>query len=75
MIVKENINAFMKVQNELIRKHHGKVAVFCKGKLIVIEKDLRKALKKARRKTKEKEIFVAELYTPEEQSAAILIVI
>jgi hypothetical protein len=36
---------------------------------------LEKALKKARQKTKEKNIFIAELYTPEEQTAGILVIV
>lgn len=70
-----NIQSFLKMEKDLISKHHGKTAIFSNGKLIVIEKDLRKALKKAREKSKSKNIFIAELYTPEEQTAAILVVI
>lgn len=71
----KNIQAFLKIEKELIARHHGKTAIFSNGNLIVIEKDLRKALKKARVKSKSKEIFIAELYTPQEQTAAILVVI
>ena len=70
--MEKDIEAFLKMEKELIRKHHGKIAVFSKGNLIVLEKDLRKALEKARKKTKEKTLFIAELYTPEEQAAGIL---
>jgi len=73
--MKEDIEAYLRMQKELIAKHHGKVAVFSKGKLIVIDRNLRMALKKARKRSKSKNIFVAELYTPEEQTAAILIVV
>lgn len=73
--MKEDVEAYLRMQKELILKHHGKTAVFSKGKLIAVEKDLAKALKKARKKTKGKEFFVAELYTPEEQSAAILVIL
>ena len=70
-----DIESFLKLEKELIAKHHGKTAIFSGGKLIVIEKDLKRALKMAREKSKSKEIFIAELYTPEEQTAAILVVI
>jgi hypothetical protein len=70
-MIEKNIEAFLKMEKELIRKHHGKIAVFSKGNLILVEKDLRKALEKAK-KTKEKTLFIAELYTPEEQAAGIL---
>ncbi len=70
----KNIESFRKMEKALIRRHHGKTAIFSEGRLIVIEKDLKKALKRARQKSKSKEIFIAELYTPEEQTAAILLV-
>ncbi len=70
-----NIENFQKVEKELILKHHGKVAVFYKGKLVTIDKDFDKALNNAIKKTKGKEFFVHHLYTVEEQSAGILIVV
>lgn len=60
------------MQDELIRKHHGKVAVFYKGKLVTVQEDLQKAIKYAKRKTHGRDFFVMELYKPEEQAAAIL---
>ena len=44
------MEVFTKMRDELIRKHHGKTAIFHNGKLIVIEKDLKRALKKPERK-------------------------
>lgn len=70
-----NIEAFQRIEKELVAKHHGKVAVFYKGKLVTIEKDFDRALNKAIKKTHGKEFFVHHLYTVEEQSAGILIVI
>jgi len=70
--MEKDIEAFLKMEKELIRRHHGKIAIFSKGNFILVEKDLRKALEKARKKTKKKTLFIAELYTPEEQAAGIL---
>lgn len=71
----KDIEAFSKMENKLIRKHHGKVVVFYKGKLVVVNKDFDKALNKAIKKTRGREFFVHHLYTVEEQSAGILIVV
>ena len=68
----ESLEAYMQMQDELIRKHHGKVALFYQGKLVTVQKDMQKAIDYARRKTGGKDFFVKELYTPEEQASAIL---
>ena len=68
----ESLEAYMRMQDELIRKHRGKVAVFYQGKLVTVQKDMQKAIDYARRKTGGKDFFVKELYTPEEQASAIL---
>ncbi len=68
----ENLQAFMKVKDELIRKHHGKVAVFYRGRLVTVQDDVGMAVSYARKKTHGRDFFVQELYTPEEQAAAIL---
>ncbi len=67
----KNMEAFHKMEKELIAKHHGKTAIFCDGKLTAIGKDINDAIKKANI-PKKKEIFVRELYKPEEQTEAIL---
>ena len=72
MSVNESLQAYMQMQDELIRKHRGKVAVFYQGKLVTVQKDMQKAIDYARRKTGGKDFFVKELYTPEEQASAIL---
>ncbi len=64
----ENIESFLKMEKELIAKHHGKVVVFYKGELVAIDKDFKRAMDKARKKTNGKEFFVHDLYTPEEMS-------
>lgn len=75
MKIMNNIEAFERMEKNLLLKHHGKVVVFYKGKLVTIDKDFDRAINKAREKTKGKEFFVHELYSPEEISSAILIVI
>ena len=71
----KNIESFQKIEKELILKHHGKIVVFHKGKLITVDEDFDRALNRAIKKTKGKEFFIHHLYTVEEQSAGILIVI
>lgn len=68
----ENLQAYLSMQDELIRKYHGKTAVFYRGKLVVVSADLEKAIRIAKRKTGGREFFVKELYRPEEQASAIL---
>jgi len=68
----ENLQAYLNMQDELIRKHHGKTAVFYKGKLIAVSTDLERAVRMAERKTGGRDFFIKELYRPEEQASAIL---
>ncbi len=68
----QNLQAYLKMQNELIRKYHGRVAVFYKGRLVTVQDDIEKAIDYAKRKTRGKDFFVKELYTPQEQASAIL---
>ncbi len=72
MSFSEDIQAYSEMQNELLKRHHGKVAVFYRGKLVALEKEIDAALRIAKRKTGAREFFVRELYTPEEQASAIL---
>jgi hypothetical protein len=72
MSLNENLEAYNMMQEELIRKYHGKVAVFHRGKLVAVDKDLKRAIEKARQKTRAKDFFIRELYRPEEQASAIL---
>lgn len=69
------MQSFSRMEKELIAKHHGKVVVFYKGKLVSLDKDFDIALNKAIKKTGGKEFFVHHLYTVEEQSAGILVVV
>ena len=66
-----NMESFHKMEEHLLEKYHGKTAVFCDGKLVSIGKDTNDAIKKAKI-PKKKEIFVRELFRPEEQTEAIL---
>jgi hypothetical protein len=68
----ENLRAYMEAKDELIRKHHGKVAVFYKGRLVTVQDDVEEAIAYAKKKTHGRDFFVQDLYTPEEQAAAIL---
>jgi hypothetical protein len=68
----ENLQAYLRMQDELIRKHHGKVAIFYKGGLVTVQDDIEKAISYAKKKTQGRDFFVKELYKPEEQAAAIL---
>jgi len=72
MATDENLQAFLKIRDELIRSHHGKVVVFHEGMVVTVQDDMEHAIRYARRKTRGKDFFVQELYTPEEQAAAIL---
>lgn len=68
----ENFQAYTEMQDELLKRYHGKVAVFHRGKLVAVEKEIEVALRKAMKKTGAKDFFVKELYTPEEQASSIL---
>lgn len=67
-----DIEAYFKMEKDLIRKHRGKYAVFYKGKPVAIEKKLDKALEKAKKKTGERRFFVHLLYPLKEQTNAIV---
>jgi hypothetical protein len=54
------LQVYMQMQDEVARKHHGK--------LVTVQKDM----KNARRKTGWRDFFVKEFYTSEEQTSAIL---
>jgi hypothetical protein len=71
-MVEENFKAYLRMRDELVRKHHGKVAVFYQGKLVTIQDDLETAIDHAKKKTHGRDFFVEELYSPEERAAAIL---
>lgn len=68
----KNMECYRKMENQLLKKYHGKVAVFSDGELIAIGEDIEDAVKKASKISKSKEIFVRELFSPEEQAEAIL---
>ena len=68
----KNMEAYHRMENELLAKYHGKTAVFCDGKLVAIGDDIEDAVEKAGM-LKEKEIFVKTLYTAKEQTQAILV--
>jgi hypothetical protein len=71
-VVDENLRAYLRMRDELVREHHGKVAVFYEGKLVTIQDDVEKAINHAKKKTRGRDFFVEELYSPEERAAAIL---
>ena len=68
----EDMRAFYKMEKELLEEHHGKIAVFCEGKLIAIGATIKDALAKARKASKRNDFFLRELYTAEEQASTIL---
>ena len=67
-----DMEAFHKMEKALLKKHHGKTAVFCNGKLVAIDEDIENAIKKAKKVYKGKEFFVTRLFSAEEQAEAIL---
>ncbi len=67
-----DIQAYFKMEKELVRRHRGKYAVFYNGKPVAIEKNLSIALKKAKKKTGAREFFVHPLYPFKEQVNAIV---
>lgn len=71
-IVDRNLLAYEQMKSKLLKEHHGKIAVFCNGKLAAVESDLKKGVNKARKASKGKELFIKELFSPEEQTKAIL---
>ena len=68
----KNIKCYWKMENRLLKKYHGKVAVFSDGKLIAIGKDIEDTVKKAAKISKTKKFFVRELFSIKEQTEAIL---
>jgi len=66
------MEAYHKMEEELLSKYHGKTAVFCDGKLVVIGEDIDDAIEKAKIKTDANRFFVRKLFSPEEQTNAIL---
>lgn len=70
----KNMEAYHRMENELLAKYHGKTAVFCDGKLVAIGDDIEDAVEKAGM-PKEKELFVKNLYTAKEQTEAILVLL
>ena len=70
------MEAFHKMEEELLTKYHGKTVVFCEGQLVAIGDDIEDAIEKASASVpKEKEIFVKNLYTAREQTQAILVLV
>ena len=68
----KNMEAYHQMEDELLAKHHGKTAVFCDGKLVAIGEDIDDAVEKAKIKTSANRFFVRKLFSPEEQTNAIL---
>ncbi|MFQ6072324.1 MAG: DUF5678 domain-containing protein [Methanosarcinales archaeon] len=68
----KNMECYHRMEDELLEKHHGKIAVFYDGNLVAIGNDIEDAVTKARKVSKGKEFFVKEIFTPEEQAEAIL---
>ena len=71
-IVDRNLLAYEQTKGKLLKEHWGKIAVFCDGKLIAIGRNLKEAVNEARKVSKGRELFVKELFKPEEQIKAIL---
>ena len=72
MSLNENLEAYSKLQDELIRKYHGKVAVFYRGKLVVIDKDLKRAIEKARQKTSLSESYTGQRSKPQQYYSGLM---
>ena len=71
-IVDRNLLAYERMKDELLKEHYGMIAVFCDGQLVAVEKNLKEGVNKARKVSEGKELFVKELFEPEEQTKAIL---
>ncbi len=71
-MVDENLQAYLGMRDELVRKHHGKVAVFYQGRLVTVQDDVEKAIAYAKKKTNGRDFFVEELFSPQDRAAAIL---
>lgn len=72
VIINRNLLAYERIKDKLLREHWGEIAVFCEGELITIGRDLKEAVNGARKVSKGREIFIKELFKPEEQTKAIL---
>lgn len=70
----KDIKAFLKIEKDLIAKYYGRYAVFHNGKVVSIDKNFKKAMERARKKTGARDFFVHQLYTAEEQSNAIIVI-
>jgi len=68
----KNMEAYHQMEEELLAKHHGKTAVFYDGELVAIGEDIDDAVEKAKMKTRANRFFVRKLFSPEEQTNAIL---
>jgi hypothetical protein len=71
-LVEENVQVYERMRDELVKKHHGKVAVFYRGELVTVQDDVESAIAFAKKRTRGKDFFVQPLYSPEEQAASIL---
>ena len=67
-----DMEAYHRMEKELLRKHHGEVAVFCNGKLAAVDKDMKKAIEKAGKLYKKNTFFVKSLFSAEEQAEGLL---
>lgn len=67
-----DMKAYHEMEDELLEKYHGKVAVFCNGKLVAIDENIDTAVEKAKKVYKGKTFFIKRLFTPEEQAEAVL---
>ena len=68
----EDIEAYYKMEKKLLEEHHGEIAIFCKGKLLAIARDIKEAFRKAN-VPEGAEIFVKEILKPEEQVGLLLL--
>ncbi len=71
-----NMEAYHEMEEELLKKHHGKVAVFCNGKwngkLAAIDDDIVKAVEKAKKVYKGNIFFIKTLFSVKEQCESLL---
>jgi len=71
-ITDRNLLVYEQMKDKLLEEHHGEIAIFCDGKLAAVGRDLKEGVKRAREISKGKELFIKELFRPEEQTKAIL---
>jgi|GEM_PF-2147511 len=67
-----NMEAYHEMEEELLKKYHGKTAVFCNGKLAAIDDDIEKAVEKAKKVYKGKTFFIKRLFSVKEQYESLL---